>query len=290
MNRSMSNRNFFVAAVAFLMISSFWACNRGDGFKETSTGLKYKFHVKSDTTVQVMTYDIVNVLMNYRTKDSTLFESGLNPISFQVIPIDPGDLQEGILMMRKGDSATFALSPEKFFISMMKYKELPEMIKGIEEIYFDIKVVGIHPEPPVMKAERQDAVDRKAGESELIKRYVLNNNINVEPTASGLYFIELQKGTGKKAEAGKKVKVHFTGMEIYGRIFDSSYERGRPVEFILGRGDRIPAWDEAVAMMSEGGKARLIVPSALGYGGELRNNIKPYTPLVFEIELVEVVN
>lgn len=284
------NTRLVMIALAALLISSFTACKNGDGFKETSTGLRYKFHFQNKDSVQVLAYDIVNVLMSYRTKDSILFQSGMNPIAFQVEPKEDGDLPEGIMMMRLGDSATFVLSPEKFFISMMKYRELPEVVKDQKEIYFDIKVLKITPEPPVMKVDRVDAVERKTTEGDLIKKYVLENNITVEPTSSGLYFVELTQGTGKKAEAGKKVKVHYKGSLLNGSIFDSSYDRGRPVEFILGRGERLPAWDEGVLLMAEGGKALLVVPSALGYGAEYRNNIKPYTPLIFEVELIEVAN
>jgi len=273
-----------------IIVSVIFACNRVETFKETPTGLKYKFHVQSKDAQQVYRYDIVDVLMNYRTKDSTLYKGGMTPISFQVNPIVDGDLQEGILMMRLGDSATFALNPEKFFISMMKYSKLPDMVKDETEIYFDIKLVDIRPEPPMMQAERLENINRKETEADKIAQYIADNNITVAPTASGLYFIELQKGDGKAAAAGMKVKVHYRGMFLEGNEFDSSYGRNRPVEFILGQGERLPAWDEAIAMMSEGGKARLIVPSALGYGAEQRNTIKPYTPLIFEVELLEVSN
>ncbi|MBE0639459.1 MAG: FKBP-type peptidyl-prolyl cis-trans isomerase [Bacteroidales bacterium] len=280
---------FFVVVVTFIF-TIFSGCKRGDGFKESSSGLKYKFHLQNKDSVQVVAFDIVNVLMNYRTKDTMLFQSGMNPISFQVNPKENGDLPEGIMMMRIGDSATFVMSPEKFFISMMNYRELPAIVKDQKEIYFDIKLLKIYPEPPVMKAERMDAVNRKSVEGELIEKYVMEKNITAKPTASGLYFVEIIQGSGKKAEAGKRVKVHFKGSLFDGKVFDSSYERNRPVVFTLGQGEMIPAWDEAIAMMAEGGKALLIVPSALGYGAEQRNNIKPFTPLVFEVELIEVVN
>lgn len=282
-------RNAFYLILIF-MFSGNWSCKRAETFQETPTGLKYKFHTQSKDAQQVNRYEIVNVLMNYRTKDSTLYKGGLNPISFQVNPIVDGDLQEGILMMRLGDSATFALNPEKFFISMMKYSELPDMVKDETEIYFDIKLVEIRPEPPMMQAERMENITRKETEADKIAQYIASNNITVAPTSSGLYFIEIQKGEGKAAEPGMKVKVHYKGLFLEGNEFDSSYGRNRPVEFILGAGERIPAWDEAIAMMSEGGKARLIVPSALGYGAEQRNAIKPHTPLIFEVELLEVSN
>ncbi|HRW97381.1 MAG TPA: FKBP-type peptidyl-prolyl cis-trans isomerase [Bacteroidales bacterium] len=283
----------FLGIFAFFAFAaiSFTACKGDDdGFKTTSSGLKYKFHVRTEDSLQVKAYDLVNVYLTYRTADTILFESGRRPISFQIISKIPGDLPEGIMMMRKGDSATFAISPDKFFISMMKYRKIPEVVENVEEMYFDIKVAGIYPEPPALKAERMEANERKQNEAALIKNYVKENNITVEPSESGLYYVEIKPGKGKKAEAGKKVKVHYKGYLFDGTVFDSSYERNRPVQFTAGAGERIPAWDEGILMMSEGGKALFIVPSSLGYGDEVRNNVKPYTPLVFEIELIEVLN
>ena len=288
------NKRFIWIISAFITLTLVTgACKRTtkDGFKTTSSGLKYKFHVQGEKdTLQVNQYDIVYVRMDYRAADTLFFTSGITPISFQVNPTEPGDLQEGLLMMKVGDSATFAMPPEKFFINMMKYKELPEIYKKYPEIYFDIKVVAYIPEPPAMKEERGEAEVRKTTESDIIKQYVKDNNITVTPTASGLYYVELKKGQGKPAEAGKKLTVHYKGLLFNEKVFDSSYDRGRPVNFVLGRGERLPAWDEGFALMAEGGKARFIVPSALGYGAEQRSGVKPFTPIIFEVELLEVAN
>lgn len=288
------NKRFIWIIGAFLMLAMLaGACKRTtkDGFNTTASGLKYKFHVQGEKdTLRVNQYDIVYVRMDYRAADTLFFSSGITPISFQVNPVAPGDLQEGLMMMKVGDSATFAMAPEKFFINMMKYKELPEIYKKYPEIFFDIKVVAYIPEPPAMKQERADTEVRKTTESDVIKQYVQQNNITVAPKASGLYYIELVKGQGKQAEAGKKLTVHYKGMLLDGTLFDSSYDRGRPVNFVLGQGERIPAWDEGFAMMAEGGTARFIVPSVLGYGAEQRGGVKPYTPIIFEVELIKVDN
>ena len=108
-------------------------------------------------------------------------------------------------------------------------------------------------------------------------------------TASGLVIEELSLGTGATAVAGKKVSVHYTGWLTDGTKFDSSKDRGNPFIFPLGKGHVIKGWDEGVAGMKVGGKRKLIVPSALGYGSRGAGGvIPPNATLVFEVELLAV--
>jgi FKBP-type peptidyl-prolyl cis-trans isomerase FkpA len=108
-------------------------------------------------------------------------------------------------------------------------------------------------------------------------------------TASGLVIEELAIGSGDTAIAGKKVSVHYTGWLTDGTKFDSSKDRGNPFIFPLGKGHVIKGWDEGVAGMKVGGKRKLIVPSALGYGSRGAGGvIPPNATLVFEVELLAV--
>jgi FKBP-type peptidyl-prolyl cis-trans isomerase len=108
-------------------------------------------------------------------------------------------------------------------------------------------------------------------------------------TASGLEYVEVKAGTGAQAVAGKTVKVHYTGKFPDGKVFDSSVERGEPIEFPLGAGRVIKGWDEGIALMKVGGKATLTIPPELGYGARGAGGvIPPNATLVFEVELVDV--
>ena len=109
-------------------------------------------------------------------------------------------------------------------------------------------------------------------------------------TASGLEYIETETGTGAQAVTGKSVKVHYTGKFQDGKIFDSSISRGEPIEFVLGQGRVIKGWEEGIALMKLGGKARLTIPPALAYGerGAGGGVIPPNATLVFDVELVDV--
>jgi FKBP-type peptidyl-prolyl cis-trans isomerase len=108
-------------------------------------------------------------------------------------------------------------------------------------------------------------------------------------TASGLEYIEVEAGTGAQAVPGQTVRVHYTGKFPDGKVFDSSVERGQPIEFQLGAGRVIKGWDEGIALMKVGGKAQLVIPPELAYGERGAGGvIPPNAILLFEVELVEV--
>ncbi|HEV7552727.1 MAG TPA: FKBP-type peptidyl-prolyl cis-trans isomerase [Candidatus Angelobacter sp.] len=108
-------------------------------------------------------------------------------------------------------------------------------------------------------------------------------------TSSGLEYWDIKKGTGKLAERGKKVSVHYTGWLTNGKEFDSSRDAGEPIQFDLGTGQVIKGWDEGIAGMKVGGKRQLRIPPALGYGARgAGSDIPPNATLVFDVELMGV--
>ena len=106
-------------------------------------------------------------------------------------------------------------------------------------------------------------------------------------TASGLVYESLKEGTGASPKATDTVKVHYKGMFLDGKEFDSSYKRGEPTEFPLNR--VIPCWTEGVQRMKPGGQAKLICPPSIAYGARGAGGlIPPNATLHFEIELISV--
>lgn len=108
----------------------------------------------------------------------------------------------------------------------------------------------------------------------------------VHTTDSGLQYLVLQEGTGTEHPTAKsKVKVHYHGTTIDGNVFDSSVERGEPIEF--GLNQVIKGWTEGVQLMVVGQKMRFFIPSDLAYGNRAAGSIKPGSVLIFDVELLD---
>lgn len=132
--------------------------------------------------------------------------------------------------------------------------------------------------------EKRIAAERDAAKAELDKLAA-----GFEETKSGLRYQIIQKGNGKAAEAGKMVSVHYKGQLADGTVFDSSYKRNAPLDFQVGVGQVIPGWDEGICLLNVGDKARLVIPSDLGYGSAGAGGvIPPNATLVFDVELMDV--
>lgn len=125
--------------------------------------------------------------------------------------------------------------------------------------------------------------EKKAGAEFLAKN---KKEKGVIETASGLQYKVIVEGTGKSPMATDKVKVHYTGKTLDGKVFDSSVERGEPITFPLN--GVIAGWTEGLQLMKEGGKSILYIPYNLAYGERGNQGINPGACLIFEVELIEV--
>lgn len=112
-------------------------------------------------------------------------------------------------------------------------------------------------------------------------------NKQVKTTKSGLQYMKMKDGNGKRPTANSTVKVHYTGKLLNGKVFDSSVERGEPMEFPVGA--VIPGWTEGLQLMDEGSKYMLYIPYNLAYGENPVGDIPPGSTLIFEVELIQIV-
>lgn len=132
--------------------------------------------------------------------------------------------------------------------------------------------------------ERKYGANRKAGE-EFLKANLKNKD--VKQTASGLQYKVITKGEGPIPTNTQRVKVHYEGRLIDGKVFDSSYKRGQPATF--GVNQVIKGWTEALTMMPAGSKWELYIPQELAYGAREQKEIPAFSCLIFTVELLEVV-
>ncbi|SFF59874.1 FKBP-type peptidyl-prolyl cis-trans isomerase [Sunxiuqinia elliptica] len=124
----------------------------------------------------------------------------------------------------------------------------------------------------------------RAEEIQKLEEFIEKNDIQEEPTASGLYYIEREKGTGDTIKNGDRVKIFYTGMLIDSTVFDMSgtYE---PFDFIVGGSGVIAGMSEGVTHMRQGGKGTLIIPSELAYGASSSQGLPRFSTLIFDIEI-----
>lgn len=268
------------------------SCSAGD-FKTNENGLRYKFHNVNKEGKVPVEGDIIEVIMSYQTPDTVLFDSKTmaQPMVMRMDkPVFKGDLYEGIYMMHVGDSATFECNTDSVFIKLFRQHQTPAEFDSVEYITFNIKLLSVKTEAELKAEQEAETAILEAEEAIVLDKYLSDNNITIEPTESGLIFIETEKGSGKKPQAGDKVKVHYTGYTLDGEKFDSSVDRGQPFEFDLGQGRVIKGWDEGIAMMNIGDKATLIIPSSIGYGSRGAGGaIPPFATLKFDVELIDIV-
>jgi len=124
------------------------------------------------------------------------------------------------------------------------------------------------------KLEQQQLIDISKGATE---------------TSSGLLYFILNEGSGDRPKKGSSVSVHYSGYLLDGTKFDSSYDRGQPITFPIGSGRVIKGWDEGIALLNIGAKAKFIIPSHLAYGERGAGGvIPPNATLIFEVELVDI--
>jgi FKBP-type peptidyl-prolyl cis-trans isomerase FkpA len=290
-------KNQFTKQLVFTAVGAtmlaFTACEKSPypGYKMAENGVYAKFHKQDGSGVKAKEGDMVTLSLVYKNdKDSVLFDSkngnpnGTGFIEFALTKSTfKGSFEDALTMMAVGDSASFKISADSVYIKTFRAKELPPYIEKGSMLTFEATLQKITTKEELeqeraKKMEAQKALAEVAAveEPKAIAKYLDENKIKVKPTASGLYFVEITKGKGPKPGRGSVVKVNYTGRLMNGKVFDTSdeaaaklagvYDERRPyepIEFPLGQGQVIPGWDEGIALMNVGSKAKFIIPSAI---------------------------
>ncbi|MBK7873802.1 MAG: FKBP-type peptidyl-prolyl cis-trans isomerase [Saprospiraceae bacterium] len=290
----------FIAFVA-LTVLLLQGCKKGEE-RVTPSGYKYIVHTNvGGAKPQPGEYVYFHAQM--RNADSVVYSSRTMaqapflqmPTSFEKElnsnrPASP--IEEVLRDLAVGDSATVIIR-----IDTLPNK--PPGFENVKEMFYDVVSIQIKDAETFQKdvsierenerIRRESAQKREPevavqllGILDQYKAGQLGNKLKT--TSSGLKYMVLEEGAGPKIQKGNMVGVHYYGILLDGTMFDNSFNRGSPYVFPLGQGSVIGGWDEGIALLKEGDKAVLFIPSQLGYGDEGSGAIPPGAELVFYVE------
>jgi len=308
MNSTLIKLSIFSVAI----VSVFTACKHSGSFEtDPTTGVQYQFikHNESGTKPTMDDFARVEMLGTAVTasgKDTEMFNT--------TKPRDPRDtnrtftiplhksfngcLEQGISMMSVGDSAVFKINTDSLYLKTFRAHEVPKFIKPGSSFTFYIKLVGFQTQQQIQQQQQQEMAKRQAEaeqrqglEAPAIAKYLADNHYsNIKPTKDSLYVLELKGAKGKAIKDGDSIEVTYTGMLLDGTVFDASSRHNGALKMVYSHDMKlIKGWVEVLGTMHEGEKARILLPSSLGYGPRQAGPmILPYTPLLFDLEVVKV--
>jgi len=259
------------------------------GYKVTDNGLYYK-QITKGTGEQIKNGDVVKIDLAYYINDSLIYTTDSLPEqAYDMVRESafPGDLYDGFRLMHVGDSMSFMINTDSVFLKQFRVPQLPEFAIPGSYMRWEVKASEAMTEEEYQKMKEEQAAALQQASKDAFAAYLKENGIETPATESGLIYVCTQPGKGPKPAANQMVKVHYTGRLLDGTVFDSSIDRGEPIEFPLGAHQVIPGWDEGIALMSKGEKGILYIPYELAYGQRATGPIPAYSNLVFEVELVD---
>ncbi|MCC2599349.1 FKBP-type peptidyl-prolyl cis-trans isomerase [Sphingobacterium sp. FBM7-1] len=300
---------FLSAAVGLLAATSCQNFKKGDG------GLEYNI-VKDAGAEKAQAGDLLSVdmIVTSDRKDSLLqstYEIGLP----QIVNIAPdsipglyaGDYNSMFKMLGEGDSAVFRLNLD----TMAAKTGQPKPEFADKYATFKVKVRKHFKKGDLTDSALYAQIDEyfkaeietlKQAEEGKLANYVSKNKLDPKKTDSGLQYIVKEEGSGNKAVVGDTVVVNYTGSLVSGKIFDTNdaelakkentfnpMRQYEPIRFRVGHDPVIQGWTEGLQLLNKGSKATLLVPSSIGYGERGGGSIPPYAPLIFDVELVDII-
>lgn len=289
-----------VILILVLFLSS---CN-DDEFKNTDKGYKYRI-VRAGQGPEFQ--DNQFILMNmsyYYGDDSLLFTSSDKgvPVSMHYIDTlwdDRGQLYQGLKSLKVGDSAIFKVKCANLYEVSFR-GNIPYGLNPNAEITVYVGIIDMLDQTrfriwqgSLIQSRQEKMRERREQQFlediNLIDLHLEEEGILAMELESGIRYVIKNSGDGRRPEEGDRIRMHYVGYLLDGTQFDSSYDKGEPLEYELGSGNVIRGWDESVAIMSEGAEYTFYVPSRLAYGETGQGNlILPNSVLVFNIELLEI--
>lgn len=270
------------------------SCSSSAQEEVLESGVRYQIFPAGESEVKADSGKIITfeLILSVAPNDSVVqntYEIGQPAITMVKGPTYSGDPMEVFPFLAAGDSVIIHSPADSLRAYLTKMGgQLPSSIPEGSEMKYVVKVLKVQTQEEFEQAQNAEANKQKDVDKELIEKYIKDNKLEARALESGLYYIQTQEGEGETPETGVKVKVHYTGKLLDGKVFDSSVERNTPFEFSLGTGQVIKGWDEGIAIMKKGEKGTLLIPSHLGYGQRGAGaDIPPNSVLLFEVELLD---
>jgi FKBP-type peptidyl-prolyl cis-trans isomerase FkpA len=284
-----------------LLIAAFSA--KAQQAQTTAKGVSYTIFA-SGAGAKIKAEDVITFNIEQRTqKDSVLFSTYKmgRAVQTQVKPSqNVMDLMDIFPLLAANDRAFVKIPVDSIFKG--HEGEMPPFLHKGEQILTTLKIQKVQSVTEAM-AERNAELEKIKGAEALdAAKYIADNKLAVTTTPTGLKYVITTPSVKPKPKNGDTVLVNYIGRTLSGKVFDSSIEAeakkaglsqpGRnyePISVTLGQGGVIRGWEEALLLLNEGAKATLVIPSTLGYGERGAGaDIKPYSTLVFDIEVVKV--
>lgn len=284
-----------ISVIAFvvtcMLLPGITGCNKdSEGFRTAQSGLKYKF-IRSGNGTKPQLGDVMIMHISYYSPaDSLLYDSRNVKDSFTVNLVSPtfsGGVEEGFAMMGTGDSAHFKVRADSLFTRTFQ-TVVPSHYAPDAEIRFHVALHRIIPKSFNDSILMARDIELRRKEFDMIEVFLKKNNMDVMPTQNGAYLSISKPGNGDYPRTGDTIFVEYTGRLLDGTVFDSSVNAGKPFSFVLGNQAVIKGWEECIPLLNKGSIARMVIPSDLAYGAEDYRELKGYSTLVFDVEIIDI--
>jgi FKBP-type peptidyl-prolyl cis-trans isomerase FkpA len=262
------------------------------GYKKTWSGIYYKLLAIGDDDLKAKIGDYATFEITYKTLTDSVFFKGKR--KFQVTKPDfKGSVDECFTMLAKSDKAEFIINSGDFFSKTLQIKQ-PSFLKPETDMKVEINMLEIQTEKQYenqKKAFLKWIEDFGDYEKEIISQYMREQKLSIQPLASGLFYLKIKPGNGRKIKKGDTLVVDYEGKFLNGKFFDSTVKRHESFQFVYGtEWQVVKGLEEAFGLMEENEKALVILPSELAFGelGSSTGIIPPFTSLIFEVEIKKV--
>lgn len=288
--------------LSILVLAIVVNANAQDALKKTPKGDLYQIFTQNKGD-KIKLNDVITFQCIQKTdKDSILLSSYTagHPYQAQIQPSqNAGDLMEIFPLLSVKDSALVRVPTDSIFKGHDDQRP-PFFPKG-SYLNVVVKIEKVQSLNDAI-AERNAELEKiKAQESSDAAKYIVSHKLVLNTTPSGLKYIITKPSLKLKALKGDTLLVNYTGKTVDDHVFDSSIEAdaktaglqqsGRtyePIQVVVGAGQVIPGWDEGLLLLSEGSKATFVIPSNLAYADHGQGDIKPFSTLIFDVEVVKI--